>query len=372
MKTISDNPSVASVTQDGLITANAPGKFNISVHADNGTPLGYLSGEVISPNDKIPVTGITLNKSSVSLKYSYSTSARLKATVTPANATNKTVTWISSDPTALSVKDGYVKCLETKEGQFTVTARTADGLTATCAVTITRTGTVVNWVKPTTIELDTYDATSAEVQIGTTDYDNYNTGYTVFANDAAVTATSRTSSGFDLDIPKNTGGTRTIEVYVHGNFSGWEVGDPETYHTIKVIQPYNPLPLGWGTHCQIQQVTYPSDPSANPTVSYIVPKTYFLASAGDDVPTHSLYRHVYDPETGKRISGDAQIQIRCAAEAWDSIFEGTTVSDSWIHIIKQDLAGWYTIQVDKNTTGVARSGKINISSGLTYQISQDA
>ena len=255
MKTISDNPSVASVTQDGLITANSPGKYNIAVYADNDTLMGYHSGEVKSPSDKIPVTGITLNKSSLSLKYSYSTSARLKATVTPANATNKAVTWVSSDPNALSVKDGYVKCLENGEGQFTVTARTVDGgYTATCAVTITRTGTVVNWVKPTTIELDNYDATSVKVQIGTTDYDNYNTGYTVFANNSSVTATDRTSSGFNLVIPKNTGGTRTIDVYVHGNFSGWEVDDPDTYHTIKVIQPYYPFPSGWGSHSERQVV----------------------------------------------------------------------------------------------------------------------
>lgn len=361
MKTISDNPSVASVTQDGLITANAPGKYNIAVYADNDTLMGYHSGEVISPNDKIPVTGITLNKSSLSLKYSYSSSARLKATVTPANASNKAVRWVSSDPNALSVKDGYVKCLENGEGQFTVTASTVDGsYTATCAVTITRTGTVVNWVKPTTIELDTYDATSAEVQIGTTDYDNYNTGYTVFANDAAVTATSRTSSGFDLVIPKNTGGTRTIEVYVHGNFSGWEVDDPDTYHTIKVIQPYYPFPSGWGSHSERQIV------EDGTIVGYAPVATYFLAVGG------TAYRHVYDPETGKSISGDAQIQIRCAKEAWNSIFKGTTVSAPWIHISQQEQAGWYLVEVDKNETGVARDGTVNIPSGLTYDIYQDA
>lgn len=360
MKTISDNPSVASVTQDGLITANAPGKYNIAVYADNDTLMGYHSGEVKSASDKIPTTGITLNKSSVSLKYSYSTSARLKATVTPANATNKTVTWTSSDPTALSVKDGYVKCLETKEGQFTVTARTADGLTATCAVTITRTGTVVNWVKPTTIVLDTYDATKVEVQVGTTDYDNYNTGYTVFAANAGVTASDRTSSGFNLVIPKNTGGTRTIEVYVHGNFSGWEVDDPATYHTIKVTQPYYPFPSGWGSHSERQII------EDGTIVGYAPVATYFLAVGGRS------YRHVYDPETGRSISGDAQIQIRCAKEAWNSIFDATTVSAPWIHITQQDLAGWYLVEVDANTTGVAREGKVNIPSGLTYKIYQDA
>ena len=352
------------MNSSGTVNLVAAGETVIEVKSDNNEYMGQVPVKVVSSSNYVPTTGISLNKSTVSLKYSFSSSARLKATITPSNATNKTVTWISSDPTAFSCTDGYLKCLETKEGTFTVTARAADGQTATCAVTITRTGTVVNSVSPTEIELDTYDATSCPILIKTTDYAGYNSGYTVFANDAAIKATDQTSSGFTLNIPKNTGGTRTIEVYVHGNFSGWDVDDPETFHTIKVTQPYNPLPLGWGNHCQIRMTR--ELPSGKTEAYYIVPQTYFLAIGG------TAYRHVYDPDSGKGISGDAQIQIRCAAEAWDSIFKGTTVSASWIHISKQSTVGYYLVSVDENNTGVAREGQVNIGSGLVYEIHQDA
>ncbi|MBP3624605.1 MAG: Ig-like domain-containing protein, partial [Peptococcaceae bacterium] len=57
----------------------------------------------------------------------------LTATVLPENATNKTVTWTSSDETVATVADGVVTAL--KAGNVTITA-TADGKSATCEVTV--------------------------------------------------------------------------------------------------------------------------------------------------------------------------------------------------------------------------------------------
>lgn len=51
-------------------------------------------------------TGVTLNKTELSL--SVGGSATLTATVTPANATVKTVTWRSSDALVITVKNGVV------------------------------------------------------------------------------------------------------------------------------------------------------------------------------------------------------------------------------------------------------------------------
>jgi len=82
----------------------------------------------------VPVTGVTLNQSSISLNVSGS--ATLIATVTPDNAKNKTVSWSTSNPAAATVSNGVVTAVAA--GTATITVTTADGgKTATCTVTVT-------------------------------------------------------------------------------------------------------------------------------------------------------------------------------------------------------------------------------------------
>lgn len=85
------------------------------------------------------VTGITLNQSSLSLKVGQT--ATLTASVQPGNATNKNVTWTSSNSGVVSVSNGTVKAVSV--GSATVTAKAADGSgkTASCKVTVTKTHT---------------------------------------------------------------------------------------------------------------------------------------------------------------------------------------------------------------------------------------
>jgi len=85
----------------------------------------------------IPVTGVTLNKNSISLKVGETET--LTATVAPDNATNKAVTWSSSDATKATVSEGVVTAVAA--GTATITVTTADGSkTAQCTVTVTSVG----------------------------------------------------------------------------------------------------------------------------------------------------------------------------------------------------------------------------------------
>ena len=86
----------------------------------------------------IPVTGVKLNKDKLSL--SVSSTAQLEATVEPADATNKNVTWSSSDEEIATVDEtGKVKGI--KVGKATITVTTKDGnRTATCEVNVYRSG----------------------------------------------------------------------------------------------------------------------------------------------------------------------------------------------------------------------------------------
>lgn len=83
-----------------------------------------------------PVTQVTLNKTELEL-YFTSAPEQLTAEVFPADATNKAVTWKSSDETVAKVSDTGLVTPGTKEGTAVITVRTVNGgFEASCKVTI--------------------------------------------------------------------------------------------------------------------------------------------------------------------------------------------------------------------------------------------
>ena len=125
----SSKQSVATVSQDGLVTAITEGTSNITATA--GGKVG--SCVVTVSKGVITVTSIELNKSSLELVEG--DSATLSATVKPDDATDKTVTWTTSDASIVTVDGGKVKAQ--KEGQAIITAKAGDK-TATCTVVVTK------------------------------------------------------------------------------------------------------------------------------------------------------------------------------------------------------------------------------------------
>ena len=84
--------------------------------------------------DVVNVNGVKLDKTSQTLNVGKT--ASLKATVSPSNATNKKVTWSSSNTAVASVNSSGVVTAK-KAGTATITAKTADGgKTAKCTVTV--------------------------------------------------------------------------------------------------------------------------------------------------------------------------------------------------------------------------------------------
>lgn len=111
---------------------------------DNNGPTGPTT---------VAVTGVTLNKTSLSLVEG--NSETLTATVSPDNATNKAVSWKSSEASIASV-DGTGKVTAVKAGSATITVSTTDGSkTATCSVSVTPKTISVTGVaiEPSTLEI---------------------------------------------------------------------------------------------------------------------------------------------------------------------------------------------------------------------------
>ena len=126
----SSNSSVASV-KDGVVTAMKAGNAAITVKTDDG---GKTATCKVTVKAKVyPVKSVSLNKTSYELTEG--DEFTLGATVKPDNATNKNVTWSSSNTSVASVKEGVVTAM--KAGNATITVKTDDGgKTATCEVTV--------------------------------------------------------------------------------------------------------------------------------------------------------------------------------------------------------------------------------------------
>ena len=145
------NASIATVN-NGEVTAVSAGTATITATADGKSATCTVTVTAAT----VPVTGVTLNKTSTSLYVGGSET--LTATVEPSDATNKTVTWTSSNPSVATVENGVVTAVGA--GTATITVTTVDGTkTATCTVTVSRYSTGGG---PTT-----YAVTAPDVENGT-------------------------------------------------------------------------------------------------------------------------------------------------------------------------------------------------------------
>ena len=124
----SSNQSVATVAE-GKVTAVAEGKTTIT--ASSGGKSANCS--ITVSKGTVDVTSVELNKTELALTEGESET--LVATVKPDDATDKTVTWSSSNESIATVIDGKVTALA--EGTATITA-IAGEKSATCAVSVSK------------------------------------------------------------------------------------------------------------------------------------------------------------------------------------------------------------------------------------------
>jgi uncharacterized protein YjdB/GH25 family lysozyme M1 (1,4-beta-N-acetylmuramidase) len=121
------NGETVNVVSGYSKTANGYTWFKVKVGSNYYYAASQYLTEIVNP------TSVSLNKSSVSLTIGGTST--LVATVAPSNATDQSVTWTSSDTSIVKVTNAGVVA-GVKAGTATITAKTSNGKTVTCKVTV--------------------------------------------------------------------------------------------------------------------------------------------------------------------------------------------------------------------------------------------
>lgn len=170
----STKTSVATVSGSGQVSALAEGNTTITAMAGGKT----ASCSITVVKGYVAVSSISLNKDSIELIEG--DSETLTATVSPNDATDKTVSWSSSNDAVATVKDGAITAI--KEGEATISAKAGEK-TASCKVVVAK--------KAIPVESIELNKTSVSLRVGET--------FTLSATVKPDNATEKTITWISLD-----------------------------------------------------------------------------------------------------------------------------------------------------------------------------
>ena len=209
----SNNTSVATVSSSGVVTAKAVGNATITVTTNDGSKKATCSVKV----NPVSVTGVSLDYTSLTMNVG--NTQALTATVSPSDATDKSVTWSSSNTSVATVSASGVVTAKAA-GSATITVTTNDGgWTATCAVTVNIPVTGVS-VTPTSLTLNqgetqslTATVTPSNAADKSVSWSSSNTSVATVSSSGVVTATGGGTA--TVTVTTNDGGfTATCAVTV--------------------------------------------------------------------------------------------------------------------------------------------------------------
>jgi uncharacterized repeat protein (TIGR03806 family) len=123
---ISNNPEIASIDENGLVTAIGTGLIDVTVSSNDG---GYSASSLINVTGGVPPTvsvyNVTTSPSEITMGVGET--FVLNASVEPANATNQNVTWFSNDPSIVSINEETGFITANASGVIDVTVVAEDG-----------------------------------------------------------------------------------------------------------------------------------------------------------------------------------------------------------------------------------------------------
>ena len=192
--------SALLTVKNGLVTANSSGTGTgkVRVSTVESGYSAYCTVKVVA--QVIDATSVSLSQNSITVKQGKTVS--LVATVSPSNATNKSVSWTSSNTSVATVANGVVTGVKAG-GSATITAKTTNGKTASCVVTVDEP------VHATSVSLNTSSISVAETR------------------KVSLTATVSPSDAYDKTVTWSSSNT-SVATVSNGEVTGVKAGGTAT------------------------------------------------------------------------------------------------------------------------------------------------
>lgn len=267
--------------------------------------------------EPVAVTGVSLNESSATIQTEGT--LQLTATVTPSDATDKKVTWSSSNDSIAHVDSNWLVTAESEAGNTTITVTTRDGgFTDTCDITVS------GWSEPEVQSVsfgDWEEGTTRSVYQSSPDnsaiflinpYTASNLHVNITSSDESIVSINRIEY---WDEPQDYG-----VGYVYFNYNG--VGTA----TITITSEDNPNATSTVYLNVMQDVLVESVSNLSPTSNYV-----YLYS--NPFPTYDIATFEYSPTNATSVQyGDIVISLK----EWETSIGDASIetSNNWTATIQ--------------------------------------
>jgi len=202
-------PTTSSTRYTSPITITADTTIKAIAFKDGMTQSAVLTIFYTNIEAAVPVASVSLNKTSTSIAVN--ATETLTATVLPNNATNKNVTWSSSNPAVATVTNGVVTGVSAGTATITVTSAADSSKKATCLVTVSATTVPVTGVSLNTSTLSlTVGGTAGSLTATVAPSNATNQNVSWNSNNTSVATVS--GSGASITINAVAAGSSTITV----------------------------------------------------------------------------------------------------------------------------------------------------------------
>ena len=325
----STNTAVATV-ENGIVTAVSAGNATITVTTEDGNYTARCEVTVT-----VPVTGVTLSQTELSLVKG--ATATLSATVVPADATNKKVTWSSTNTAVATVENGTVTAVSA--GNATITVTTEDGnYTATCEVTVTVSATGVTLSQT---ELSLVKGATATLRATVVPSDATNQKVTWRSNNISI---ATVENGIVTAV---SGGNATITVTTEDGNHTATCEVTVTVSATGVTLSQTELPLVKGATATLRATVVPSDAtnqkvrwsSNNTSIATVENGTVTAVSGGNATITVTT-------EDGNH-AATCSVTVEATSAVEDAVFASVVVSPNpfgeQLCITYGDLRGQYVL-----------------------------